>query len=59
MLPATTLVGGIPEIVGVSFAGASTWIEKAGSEAVKVPSLAVMTMLEKTPTLAVGGDPDS
>src|SRR5437016_4984066 len=59
LLPATHVVRGIPEIVGVSFAGASTWIEKAGSEAVRVPSLAVMTMLEKTPTSAVGGDPES
>ena len=57
--PATTLAAGVPEIVGVSFAGACTWIEKAAREALKVPSLTVMTMLEKVPTSAVGGVPES
>jgi hypothetical protein len=49
----------VPEICGVSFAGACTWIEKGAREALWVPSLTLMTMFESVPTSAVGGVPES
>jgi hypothetical protein len=57
--PAPTEVAGEPPIVGGGSAGAVTVMAKAASEAPRVPSLTLMTMLEKVPTFAVDGVPES
>ncbi len=57
-VPAVAMVAGVPEMVG-GLAGAETVIEKAGSEALAEPSLTEITILEKVPTLAVVGVPES
>src|SRR5215831_3695872 len=51
-MPTLPLVGGVPEIVGGRF-GCVTAIENAGSDVLAVPSLTLITMLEKVPA-AVG-----
>jgi hypothetical protein len=43
-VPAVTLVGGVPLIVGARFGGACTLIANEGSEAVARPSLTEITM---------------
>jgi hypothetical protein len=54
--PAVTLVGGEPLMVGGLLA-ALTVIEKLGSEALLVPSLTEIMMLEVVPTFASAGVP--
>src|SRR5205814_873938 len=46
-------------MVGGGLAGADTAMAKAGSEVVRVPSLTLITMPEKMPTLAVVAVPVS
>ena len=43
-VPAVTLVGGVPLIVGARFGGACTLIANAGSDADARPSLTEITM---------------
>jgi hypothetical protein len=57
--PAVTDAGGVPLMVGGGLLAAFTVIEKAGSEALLVPSLTEITMLEVVPTLAACGVPES
>jgi len=45
-LPATTVVTGVPEIVGGVFGRGDTLIENAGKEVLTVPSFTAMTILE-------------
>ena len=49
-MPALTLVCGVPEIVGGSFAAAFTVIVNAASDALVLPSLTLMMMLLNVPT---------
>ena len=60
-MPCITDVGGVPEITGAPFAGAVllTAIANAGSCAVAVPSLTLITMLLNVPTLLAVGVPCS
>ena len=58
--PAVTAVAGVPRIVGgPSTDCAETVMLKAGSEALAVPSLTVITMFAKLPTFAAAGVPES
>ena len=57
--PAVTEAAGVPLIVGGGLLAAFTVIEKLGSEALLVPSLTEITMLEEVPTLAACGVPES
>src|SRR5690242_5953148 len=54
-----TLRAGEPLIVGALFGGACTWIENAGREALVLPSLTEMTMLDTVPTSRRAGVPES
>jgi hypothetical protein len=45
-LPATTVVAGVPEIVGGVFGRGDTLIENVGKEVVTVPSFTAMTIFE-------------
>jgi hypothetical protein len=45
-LPATTVVAGVPEIVGGAFGRGDTLIENAGKAVLTVPSFTAMTILE-------------
>src|SRR5690606_31152313 len=58
-VPWTTVVGGVPEIVGGRLFGsaAATVIENAGREAVALASLTVVTMFEYVPTCREPGVP--
>src|SRR5580700_6510773 len=58
-VPALTWVAGVPLIVGGGLAGDVTAMLNAGSLALRVPSLTLMRMFEKVPTLAVAGVPAS
>src|SRR2546423_134925 len=57
--PATTLVAGLPAIVGgpADGAGAVTVMANAGSAALEVPSLTLIMMFEYVPTFADAGVP--
>jgi hypothetical protein len=58
-VPAVTVVGGVPEIVGEVFGAVLTTIENVGSWAVPpCPSLTPMTMPENVPAFAAVGVPD-
>src|SRR5690606_37370290 len=59
--PTVAAVAGVPEIVGARLPGAAaaTVIEKAGREAVALPSLTVMRMFECVPTCPDPGVPCS
>jgi hypothetical protein len=56
-----TEAGGVPEITGARFEGVAllTAIENAGSVAADCPSLTLITMLPKLPTLPLVGVPAS
>jgi hypothetical protein len=56
-VPAVADVGGVPETVGGWLGGGVTWIAKAASDAVALPSLTEITMLEEVPTFADVGVP--
>jgi hypothetical protein len=51
-VPAVTVVGGVPEIVGGRFGAAVTAMANAGSETLAAPSLTLMPMLANVPLLA-------
>ena len=55
--PACTEVDGVPLMVGGGTGAAVTWIEKAGSETVLVPSVTLMVIPEVVPTFALDGVP--
>ena len=64
-MPATSLAGGVPEIVGgnvvevVVLVLASTCMGNAGRVALFQPSLTAITMFEYMPTLLAEGAPES
>src|SRR5690606_5161096 len=59
-VPAATVAGGVPEIVGGVFTPASrTTIWNGGSVTVDAPSLTAITMSRNVPALAGGGVPSS
>jgi hypothetical protein len=60
-LPTVTEVGGVPEIVGARLVsgGSVTVIVNAARDAFACPSLTVITISAKVPTLAVLGRPES
>jgi len=62
-LPVTTLVEGVPEIVGGVFVvvepGAVTVMENGASRAVDPPFVTLITMLEYVPASLTVGFPDS
>lgn len=53
------LDGGVPEIAGARFPVAFTVIEKVGTDALRDPSLAVITMPDVVPACALVGVPES
>ncbi len=55
--PAWTDVNGVPLMVGGGMGAAVTWIEKAGSETLVVPSVTLMVIPENVPTFALEGVP--
>src|SRR5512139_4271200 len=57
-VPTVAVVAGVPEITGGVFEEA-TVIANAGSGVDALPSLTLITMLPKVPTLAAPGVPDS
>ena len=63
--PATSVVDGVPEIVGggggggVLTGGAETVMEKGASDARATPSLTLITMFGKLPTFVPAGVPES
>lgn len=63
-MPATSLVGGVPEIVSGGVDGpvsvlATTCMPNAGRVALLQPSLTAITMFEYPPTLPTEGVPES
>jgi len=58
-VPTVAEVDGVPEMVGAVLDEAETVMENAASDDLATPSLTLITILEKVPTLAVVGVPES